>query len=71
MNRDRYLAQVDRHIAECKTHITQHNITLALTPPELVDAHLKLDQQVMGALRKTKSASRADVDSDRGLTGPR
>jgi oxalate decarboxylase len=28
---------------------------MALTPPELVDAHLKLDQQVMGALRKTKA----------------
>jgi hypothetical protein len=23
MNRDRYLAQVDRHIAECKVHIAQ------------------------------------------------
>jgi oxalate decarboxylase len=28
---------------------------MALTPPELVDAHLKLDQQLMGALRKTKA----------------
>jgi hypothetical protein len=28
---------------------------MALTPPELVDAHLKLDQQVMDALRKTKA----------------
>jgi oxalate decarboxylase len=28
---------------------------MALTPPELVDAHLRLDQQVMGRLRKTKS----------------
>jgi len=28
---------------------------LALTPPELVDAHLKLDPQVMKALRKQKS----------------
>jgi oxalate decarboxylase len=27
---------------------------LALTPPELVDAHLKLDPQVMKALRKQK-----------------
>jgi oxalate decarboxylase len=27
---------------------------MALTPPELVDAHLKLDQQVMVGLRKTK-----------------
>jgi oxalate decarboxylase len=27
---------------------------MALTPPELVEAHLKLDPQVMGALRKTK-----------------
>jgi oxalate decarboxylase len=27
---------------------------MALTPPELVEAHLKLDQQVMGALRKQK-----------------
>jgi oxalate decarboxylase len=25
---------------------------MALTPPELVEAHLRLDQQVMGALRK-------------------
>jgi oxalate decarboxylase len=28
---------------------------MALTPPELVDAHLKLDRQVMDALRKTKA----------------
>ncbi len=28
---------------------------MALTPPELVSAHLKLDQQVMAALRKTKA----------------
>jgi oxalate decarboxylase len=28
---------------------------MALTPPELVDAHLKLDQQVMDALRKNKA----------------
>ncbi len=28
---------------------------MALTPPELVDAHLKLGPQVMGALRKQKS----------------
>lgn len=28
---------------------------MALTPPELVDAHLKLDHQVMQALRKTKA----------------
>jgi oxalate decarboxylase len=28
---------------------------MALTPPELVQAHLKLDQQVMEALRKTKA----------------
>jgi hypothetical protein len=28
---------------------------MALTPPELVEAHLKLDPQVMGALRKKKS----------------
>jgi oxalate decarboxylase len=28
---------------------------MALTPPELVDPHLKLDQQVMDALRKTKA----------------
>jgi oxalate decarboxylase len=27
---------------------------MALTPPELVNAHLKLDHQVMAALRKTK-----------------
>ena len=27
---------------------------MALTPPELVEAHLKLDQQVMSALRKQK-----------------
>jgi oxalate decarboxylase len=27
---------------------------MALTPPELVEAHLKLDRQVMGALRKQK-----------------
>ena len=27
---------------------------MALTPPELVEAHLKLDQQVMEALRKEK-----------------
>jgi hypothetical protein len=36
--------------------------------PELADAPLKLDQQVMDALRKTKAR---DVDSDRGLTGSR
>ena len=28
---------------------------LALTPPQLVRAHLNLDQQVMNALRKTKA----------------
>jgi oxalate decarboxylase len=28
---------------------------MALTPPELVSAHLKLDQQVMNALRKTNA----------------
>jgi hypothetical protein len=28
---------------------------MVLTPPELVDAHLKLDQEVMDALRKTKA----------------
>jgi oxalate decarboxylase len=28
---------------------------MALTPPELVEAHLKLDPQVMQALRKTKA----------------
>jgi oxalate decarboxylase len=28
---------------------------MALTPPELVNAHLQLDQQVMDALRKTKA----------------
>jgi oxalate decarboxylase len=28
---------------------------MALTPPELLDAHLKLDQQVMTALRKNKA----------------
>ena len=28
---------------------------MALTPPELVDAHLKLDPQVMSALRRQKS----------------
>jgi oxalate decarboxylase len=28
---------------------------MALTPPELVDAHLKLDPQVMSALRKQKA----------------
>jgi oxalate decarboxylase len=28
---------------------------MALTPPELVQAHLKLDPQVMNALRKTKA----------------
>jgi len=27
---------------------------MALTPPELVSAHLKLDPQVMAALRKAK-----------------
>jgi hypothetical protein len=27
---------------------------MASTPPELVDAHLKLDRQVMEALRKNK-----------------
>ena len=31
------------------------NQWMALTPPELVEAHLKLDQQVMAALRKQKS----------------
>jgi len=30
------------------------NQWLALTPPELVSAHLKLDQQVINALRKQK-----------------
>jgi oxalate decarboxylase len=29
---------------------------MALTPPELVEGHLKLDRQVMDALRKTKAA---------------
>jgi oxalate decarboxylase len=28
---------------------------MALTPPELVEAHLNLDQQVMDALRKEKA----------------
>ena len=28
---------------------------MALTPPELVEAHLKLDRQLMDALRKTKA----------------
>jgi oxalate decarboxylase len=28
---------------------------MTLTPPELVEAHLKLDRQVMDALRKTKA----------------
>jgi oxalate decarboxylase len=28
---------------------------MALTPPELVEVHLKLDRQVMDALRKTKA----------------
>jgi oxalate decarboxylase len=28
---------------------------MALTPPELVDAHLKLDRQVAAALRKTEA----------------
>jgi oxalate decarboxylase len=28
---------------------------MALTPPELVEAHLKLDRQVMNALHKTKA----------------
>jgi oxalate decarboxylase len=28
---------------------------MALTPPELVEAHLKLDQTVMSALRKDKA----------------
>jgi oxalate decarboxylase len=28
---------------------------MALTPPELVEAHLNLDQQVMKALRKNKA----------------
>jgi oxalate decarboxylase len=28
---------------------------MALTPPELVNAHLKLDPQVMNALRKEKA----------------
>jgi oxalate decarboxylase len=28
---------------------------MALMPPELVEAHLKLDRQVMDALRKTKA----------------
>jgi hypothetical protein len=27
---------------------------MALTPPELVSAHLKPEQQVMGAVRKNK-----------------
>jgi len=31
------------------------NQWMALTPPELVEAHLKLDPQVMAALRKTKA----------------
>jgi oxalate decarboxylase len=30
------------------------NQWMALTPPELVSAHLKFDPQVMGALRKAK-----------------
>jgi oxalate decarboxylase len=28
---------------------------MALTPPELVNAHLKLDDTVMAGLRKTKA----------------
>jgi oxalate decarboxylase len=28
---------------------------MVLTPPKLIDAHLKLDQQVMNALRKDKA----------------
>jgi oxalate decarboxylase len=28
---------------------------MALTPPELVEAHLNLDKQVMAALRKEKA----------------
>jgi oxalate decarboxylase len=31
------------------------NQWLALTPPDLVNVHLKLDDQFMGALRKTKA----------------
>ena len=31
------------------------NQWMALTPPELVSAHLKLDAQVMNALRKDKA----------------
>jgi oxalate decarboxylase len=31
------------------------NQWMALTPPELVAAHLKLDEQVMHALRKEKA----------------
>jgi len=31
------------------------NQWMALTPPELVEAHLKLDPQVMNALRKNKA----------------
>jgi len=31
------------------------NRWMALTPPELVEAHLKLDRQVMDALRKNKA----------------
>jgi oxalate decarboxylase len=31
------------------------NQWMALTPPELVEAHLNLDQQVMKALRKNKA----------------
>jgi len=30
------------------------NQWMALTPPELVEAHLNLDKQVMAALRKEK-----------------
>jgi oxalate decarboxylase len=42
---------------------------MALTPPELLQAHLKLDRQVMDGLRKNKAPvvparaiSRADAD---------
>ena len=38
---------------------------MALTPPELVQAHLKLDEQVMGALRRRKDAGRPGLEHDR------
>jgi oxalate decarboxylase len=43
----------EREMVGCKTFAL--NQWMASTPPELMEAHLKLGRQVMDALRKTKA----------------